>query len=256
MRLYINIDHVATVRQARMTDEPDPVRAAVLAELGGADGVTIHQRQDARHISVRDVELLRRTVRTGINLEISSSERMVDLAVKTLPMQVTLVPEKREEVTTEGGLNLTSESVRGAVAAGLARLADAGIRTSLFIDPDATSVDETRALGAEAVELHTGEYANAAGDRDKATELARLAKAAERAEVAGLAVHAGHGLTYENVVPVAALPLIEELNIGHSVVSRSIFVGIERAVREMKEIVEGAPRRVRRPGEWAPPIGF
>lgn len=256
MRLYINIDHVATVRQARMTDEPDPVRAAVLAELGGADGITIHQRQDARHISVRDVELLGRTVRTGINLEISSSERMVDLAVRTLPMQVTLVPEKREEVTTEGGLNLTSASVRGAVAAGLARLADAGIRTSLFIDPDAVSVDETKALGADAIELHTGEYANAAGDRDKAMELTRLVEAAERADAAGLAVHAGHGLTYENVVPVAALLLIEELNIGHSVVSRSIFVGIERAVREMKEIVEGARARVRRPGEWVPPIGF
>lgn len=256
MRLYINIDHVATVRQARMTNEPDPVRAAVLAELGGADGITIHRRQDARHISVRDVELLGCTVRTGINLEISSSERMVDLAVSTLPMQVTLVPEKREEVTTEGGLNLTSASVRGAVAAGLARLADAGIRTSLFIDPDAVSVDETKALGADAVEMHTGEYANATGDGDKAMELTRLVEAAERADAAGLAVHAGHGLTYENVVPVAALPLIEELNIGHSVVSRSIFVGIERAVREMKEIVEGAPGRVRRPGDWAPPIGF
>ena len=256
MRLYINIDHVATVRQARMTDEPDPVRAAVLAELGGADGITIHHRQDARHISVRDVELLGRTVRTGINLEISSSERMVDLAVSTLPMQVTLVPEKREEVTTEGGLNLTSASVRDSLAAALARLADARIRTSLFIDPDAVSVDETKALGADAVELHTGEYANAVGDRDKAMELARLMEAAARADAAGLAVHAGHGLTYENVVPVAALPLIEELNIGHSVVSRSVFVGIERAVREMKEIVAGAPGRVRRPGEWAPPIGF
>ncbi len=256
MRLYINIDHVATVRQARMTDEPDPVRAAVLAELGGADGITIHHRQDARHISVRDVELLRHTVRTGINLEISSNAQMVDLAVKTRPMQVTLVPEKREEVTTEGGLNLTAASVRQSVSAGLERLAAAGIRTSLFIDPDAVSVDETKALGADAVELHTGEYANAAGDRDKGRELSRLAEAADRADDAGLAVHAGHGLTYENVVPVAALSRIEELNIGHSVVSRSVFVGIERAVREMKEIVEGAPARVRRPGEWAPPVGF
>lgn len=256
MRLYINIDHVATVRQARMTDEPDPVRAAVLAELGGADGITIHLRQDARHISVRDVDLLSRTVRTGINLEISSSSRMVDLAVKTRPMQVTLVPEKREEVTTEGGLDLAAESVRRSLLPGLGRLADAGIRTSLFIDPDSLSVDATKALGADAVELHTGEYANVAGDRGKARELTRLAEAAARADAAGLAVHAGHGLTYENVVPVAALPLIEELNIGHSVVSRSIFVGIERAVREMKEIVDGAPGRVQRPGEWSPPIGF
>ncbi len=256
MRLYINVDHVATVRQARMTDEPDPVRAAVLAELGGADGITIHHRRDARHISVRDVELLARTVRTGINLEVSSSERMIELAVQTRPMQVTLVPERREEVTTEGGLNLTSASVRGSLAAGLARLAEAGIRTSLFIDPDAVSVDQTKALGADAVELHTGEYANAKGDREKADELTRLAEAAERAHAAGLAVHAGHGLTYENVVPVAALRLIEELNIGHSVVSRSVFVGIERAVREMKEIVDGAPGRVRRTGEWVPPVGF
>ncbi len=255
MRLYINIDHVATVRQARMTDEPDPVRAAVLAELGGADGITIHHRQDARHISKRDVDLLARTVRTGINLEISSNPQMVDLALATRPMQVTLVPEKREEVTTEGGLNLTSESVRRSVSAALERLLDAGIRTSLFIDPDAESVDRTRTLGAHAVELHTGEYANATGD-DRAEELARLAAAAGLADAAGLAVHAGHGLTYENVVPVAALPLVEELNIGHSVISRSVFVGIERAVREMKEIVISAPARVRRPGEWVPPIGF
>ncbi len=256
MRLYINIDHVATVRQARMTDEPDPVRAAVLAELGGADGITIHHRQDARHISVRDVELLMRTVRTGINLEVSCNPKMVDLAVRTGPMQVTLVPEKREEVTTEGGLDLTAASVRRSISAALERLAKADIRTSLFIDPDPVSVDQTRALGADAVELHTGEYANAVGDRDKAHELGRLVEAAARADAAGLAVHAGHGLTYENVVPVAALTLIEELNIGHSVVSRSIFVGMERAVREMKDIVEGASGRVRRPGTWAPPIGF
>ena len=256
MRLYINIDHVATVRQARMTDEPDPVRAAVLAELGGADGITIHHRQDARHISKRDVDLLARTVRTGINLEISSNPGMVDLALATRPMQVTLVPEKREEVTTEGGLNLTSESVSRSLSAALERLTDAGIRTSLFIDPDPESVDRTKDLGAHAAELHTGEYANAAGDEDRAAELARLEAAARRADAAGLAVHAGHGLTYENVVPVAALPLVEELNIGHSVVSRSVFVGIERAVREMKEIVMAAPARAHRPGEWVPPIGF
>ena len=256
MRLYINIDHVATVRQARMTDEPDPVRAAVLAELGGADGITIHHRQDARHISQRDVDLLARTVRTGINLEISSNPRMVDLALATRPMQVTLVPEKREEVTTEGGLNLSSDSVRRPVSAALERLMDAGIRTSLFIDPDSESVEWTKRLGAHAVELHTGEYANATGDDGRAEELARLAAAAGLADAAGLAVHAGHGLTYENVVPVAALPLVEELNIGHSVISRSVFVGIERAVREMKEIVIGAPARARRPGEWVPPIGF
>lgn len=256
MRLYINIDHVATVRQARMTDEPDPVRAAVLAELGGADGITVHHRVDVRHVSPRDVQLLRKTIRTGMNLEISSAERMVDLAVAVEPMAVTLVPESREEITTEGGLDLAAEPVRQPVATALRRLADEGIRTSLFIDPDFESIDQAAALRTDAVELHTGEYANAFNHMDRGDELVRLARAAEHAHAAGLAVHAGHGLTYENVVPVAALPRIEELNIGHSVISRAVFVGLERAVREMKEIVEGAPGRVARPGEWLPPLGF
>ncbi len=256
MRLYINIDHVATVRQARRTDEPDPVRAAVLAELGGADGITIHHRRDARHISVRDVELLKRTVRTGINLEISSREEMVELAERTRPMQVTLVPEKREEVTTEGGLDLANRSVQRSIVRALARLRGAEIRSSLFIDPDPLAAERTGALGADAVEFHTGEYANAVRPEDRARELNRLAAATRLAADAGLAVHAGHGLTYENVVPVAALPLIEELNIGHSVVSRAFFTGMERAVREMKAIVLGAPARVREPGVWAPPVGF
>ncbi len=256
MRLYINIDHVATVRQARRTDEPDPVRAAVLAELGGADGITIHHRRDARHISIRDVELLKRTVRTGINLEISSRDAMVELAERTRPMQVTLVPEKREEVTTEGGLDLANPSVRESVARALARLRRAEIRSSLFIDPDARSIEQTRSLGADAVEFHTGEYANAVRPKEKARELSRLEASTCRAAAAGLAVHAGHGLTYENVVPVAALPLVEELNIGHSVVSRAFFTGLERAVREMKAIVLGAAARVRKPGVWEPPVGF
>lgn len=256
MRLFINIDHVATVRQARMTDEPDPVRAAVLAELGGADGITVHQRVDRRHISPRDVKLLGRTIRTGMNLEISSTARMVDLALEVEPMAVTLVPENRQEVTTEGGLDLSSEAVRQPVSAALRRLEEKGIRTSLFIDPDFEAVDRASALQADAIELHTGEYANAIGHGDRGDELDRLAKAAGYARQAGLAVHAGHGLTYENVVPVAALPHIEELNIGHSVISRAVLVGIERAVREMKEIVRDAPRRVARPGEWLPPLGF
>lgn len=256
MRLYINIDHVATVRQARRTDEPDPVRAAVLAELGGADGITIHLREDRRHINDRDVRLLAETVRTGINFELAAADPVVDIAVALAPMQATLVPEKREEVTTEGGLNLASASVRDAVGASLRRLEAAGTRTSLFIDPEPDALDRSAALGANAVELHTGEYANASGDGEKAAELTRLAGAAARGHALGLAVHAGHGLTYENVVPVAALPHIEELNIGHSVVSRAVLVGLERAVREMKEIVLAAPTRVPEPGSWVPPIGF
>ena len=171
-------------------------------------------------------------------------------------MQATLVPEKREEVTTEGGLNLASAPVRDAVGAALRRLEAAGTRTSLFIDPDPKALDHSAGLGANAVELHTGEYANAAGDADRAAELTRLADAAAHGHALGLAVHAGHGLTYENVIPVAALPHIEELNIGHSVISRAVLVGLERAVREMKEIVLAAPGRVPQPDRWVPPIGF
>ena len=255
MRLYINIDHVATVRQARRTDEPDPVRAAVLAELGGADGITIHLREDRRHIDDRDVRLLAETVRTGINFELAAAADMVDIALRLAPMQATLVPEKREEVTTEGGLDLASAGVREAVGAALRRLEAAGVRTSLFIDPDPGALDLSAELGAHAVEIHTGEYSDASGDAEKAAELTRLAEAAARGRERGLAVHAGHGLTYENVIPVAALPHIEELNIGHSVVSRAVLVGMERAVREMKEIVLAAPQRVPEPGRWIPPMG-
>ena len=256
MRLYINIDHVATVRQARRTDEPDPVRAAVLAELGGADGITIHLREDRRHINDRDVRLLAETVRAGINFELAADDAVVDIAVGLAPMQATLVPEKREEVTTEGGLNLASASVRDSVGVALRRLETAGTRTSLFIDPHVEALEHSADLGAHAVELHTGEYAEARGDAGKAAELARLASAAEHGHGLGLAIHAGHGLTYENVVPVAALPHIEELNIGHSVISRAVFTGLERAVREMKQIVLAAPGLVANPGSWIPPKGF
>ena len=255
MRLYVNIDHVATVRQARGTDEPDPVRAAVLAELGGADGITVHLREDRRHIQDRDVRLLAETVRTGINFELANAPEVVSLAVELAPLQATLVPEKREEVTTEGGLDLSSDATRGATAESLARLSEAGARCSLFIDPDPESLDWSAELGAEAVELHTGEYANVTGEA-RGLQLARIRAAAEHGRGLGLSVHAGHGLTYENVVPVAALPLIEEVNIGHSIVARAVFVGLERAVREMKEIIQSAPGRVARPGEWLPPVGF
>jgi len=239
MRLFINIDHVATVRQARRTDEPDPVRVAVLAELGGADGITVHLREDRRHIQDRDVDLLMQTVRTGVNLEVAAVEAMVDRALGWRPMAVTLVPEKREEITTEGGLQLT-DSAGDRTSTAVARLRAVGIRTSLFVDPDPETIRISAELGADAVELHTGEYANSSDATNRTLQVARLRAAAELASDLGLSVHAGHGLTYENVGPVAALEMCEELNIGHSVISRSIFVGIERAVREMREQVRRA----------------
>lgn len=239
MRLYVNLDHVATVREARRTDEPDPVRAAVLAELGGADGITVHLREDRRHVQERDVELLLRTVRTCVNLELAAEEEVLGLAEGWRPLQATLVPERREEVTTEGGLELGA-GASGRIAAAVERLQGAGIRTSLFIDPEEASVRAAAEVAAEAVELHTGEYANARCPADRRGQLERLARAARLGRELGLAVHAGHGLTYENVRPVAAMPECEELNIGHSIVSRAVLVGMERAVREMKEIVLGS----------------
>jgi pyridoxine 5-phosphate synthase len=241
MRLYVNIDHVATVRQARRTDEPDPVRATVLAELGGADGITVHLREDRRHIQDRDVRLLMETVRTGINLELAASTDIVEQACEWKPMQVTLVPEKREEVTTEGGLALSTPGQRAATADAIGRLHEAGVRTALFIDPAEDSIQASHDLGVDAVELHTGEYANASGT-ERVRQLDRLGQAAASARGRGLAVHAGHGLTYENVTPVAAISDIEELNIGHSIVSRALFTGMEAAVREMARLIRTARR--------------
>jgi pyridoxine 5-phosphate synthase len=240
MRLYVNIDHVATVRQARRTNEPDPVRAAVLAELGGADGITVHLREDRRHIQDRDVRLLMETVRTGVNLELAVADEVVELACALRPMQATLVPERREEVTTEGGLSLAGRERRAGVALAVQRLQQAGIRTSLFVDPDEGALATSRDVGADAVELHTGEYANAGERHARGAQLARLQRAADAAAGMGLAVHAGHGLTYENVAPVAAILPIEELNIGHSIVSRALFTGMESAVREMAGILRRA----------------
>jgi pyridoxine 5-phosphate synthase len=256
MRLYVNIDHVATVRQARRTNEPDPVRAAVLAELGGAEGITVHLREDRRHIQDRDLPLLMATVRTGVNLELSVEPAMVDIGVAHAPFQVTLVPERREEVTTEGGLALALPAMRQRVAEATRRLHDAGVRVSLFIDPDPEALEHSKALGVEAVELHTGEYANATTSDAHAHELTRLHEAAKVGVGLGLAVHAGHGLTYENVIPVAALPEIEEVNIGHAIMARALFTGMEAAVREMRSLIREAPSRVRTPGQWVAPIGW
>jgi len=236
VRLYVNVDHAATVRQARRTDEPDPVRLAVLVEQAGADGITVHLREDRRHIQDRDVELLARTVRTVVNLELAAADEIVAIAGRLKPHQATLVPERREEITTEGGLDCVAGAAR--LKGALTRLAAAGVRTSLFISPDPKAVAAAAALHPVAVELHTGRYAE--GWRTGDAALADLAAAARQARGLGLAVHAGHGLTYENVGPVAALRDVEELNIGHSIISRAVFVGIERAVREMRERIDRA----------------
>lgn len=247
MRLHINIDHVATVRQARRTDEPDPVRAAVLAELGGADGITVHLREDRRHVQDRDVRLLMQTVRTGVNLELAAASNVLAIACELKPMTATLVPEQREEITTEGGLALRDAGARARVEAAVEQLQAAGIRVSLFIDPEHGDIDTAAGMGADAIELHTGEYAEAFKRRHGRDAVAhvgaqreRIARAARHAADRSLAVHAGHGLTYENVVPIAAVLEIEELNIGHSIVSRALFTGMERAVREMADLVRGA----------------
>jgi pyridoxine 5-phosphate synthase len=238
LSLGVNIDHIATIRQARRTVEPDPVMAAVLAELAGADGITVHLREDRRHIQDRDVRLLRQTVRTRLNLEMAATDEMVAIALDIKPDYVTLVPEKREEVTTEGGLEIAGQANR--MTAIVTQLQNAGIPVSLFIDADPQQIDASVAVGAKFIELHTGRYADANSEVDRADELANLATGCARAIAAGLRVNAGHGLTYWNVYPVAQLPGMEELNIGHTIISRAVLVGLERAVREMKQAMRGA----------------
>jgi len=234
MRLYVNIDHVATLREARKTDEPDPVQAAAAAERAGADGITVHLREDRRHIQDADVTALARSVRTVLNLELGAHDEIVRLAARIKPFQATLVPEKRQEITTEGGLALRKTDRR--LKAAIARLKDAGIRVSLFIDPSMKTIDVARDLGVPAIEIHTGRYAHTWRRGDAA--LKELRRAATHAKQIGLAVHAGHGLTYQNVQPVAAIPEIEELNIGHSIVSNAVFWGMEEAVRRMVQLVK------------------
>jgi pyridoxine 5-phosphate synthase len=235
--LGVNIDHVATIRQARRTVEPDPVWAAALAELGGADAITVHLREDRRHIQDRDLEVLRRTVQVKLNLECAIAPEMIDIACRVRPCQVTLVPERREEVTTEGGLDVVTHKTATADAAW--RLKNAGIAVSLFIDPCPRQIDAAVELGVEAVELHTGCYANAAAEAERHEKLVELARAGAMARQAKLVLNAGHGLTYRNVVPVARLEGMGELNIGHSIVARAVLVGMTQAVREMKALVTG-----------------
>lgn len=237
-RLYINIDHIATLRQARRAAFPDPVEGALVCERAGADGITAHLREDRRHIQDDDIERLATSVKTVLNLEMAMTEEMLGIAQRLRPYQVTLVPERREEITTEGGLDLTRDRAR--FADGIARLNASGIRTSLFIGPDLVAVDDSLALGAAAIELHTGRYANAPDDP---ATLAALRDAAGHGASIGLAVHAGHGLTTDNVAPIAAIPEIEELNIGHSVVSRAVFVGLADAVRELRAAMDAARSR-------------
>jgi pyridoxine 5-phosphate synthase len=234
-RLYVNIDHVATVRQARRSQEPDPVAAATLCEQAGADGITAHLREDRRHIQDDDIHRLAAAVTTLLNLECAITDDMLTLAETLRPAQVTLVPERREEITTEGGLDVIRHEA--AVRDAVTRLKRLGIRTSLFIDPDASAVTLSHAVGAEAIELHTGAYAHA--PRDPAT-LRALREAAALGASLGLAVHAGHGLSVNNVGPVAAIPEIEELNIGHAIVGRAIFVGLDAAVREVRAAMDEA----------------
>ncbi len=235
LRLYINIDHVATLRQARRGTEPGVVEAATMCELAGADGITAHLREDRRHIQDADIDALATSITTYFNLEAACADEMIDIALRTRPQQVTLVPEKREEITTEGGLDVFRQTERTEAA--VARLKAAGIRTSLFIDPTPEAVTQSKKLGADAVELHTGEYANYP---DNPAMLTALKIAAREGASAGLAVHAGHGLSVRNVRPVAAIREIEELNIGHSIVSRSVFIGLVAAVREVRKEMDAA----------------
>jgi pyridoxine 5-phosphate synthase len=237
IRLGINVDHVATLRQARRIDIPDPVEAALFAERGGADGITVHLREDRRHIQERDVELLRERIATKLNLEMAVTPAMVAFAQKARPNDACFVPEKREELTTEGGLDVANQQrkIKDAVAT----LQERGIHVSLFIDPDQKQIEAAKAVGAHAVEIHTGSYCNASGSA-RENERTVVAQAATLAQRLGLEVHGGHGLNYDNVIPIAAIAEMIELNIGHSIIARAVMVGIEQAVREMKELLSRA----------------
>ena len=238
VRLGVNIDHVATLRQVRRAVEQDPVWAAVQAQLGGADGITVHLREDRRHIQERDLRLLREVVTVRLNLEMAATDAMLRIADEVRPDEATLVPEKREEITTEGGLDAVAHE--RTVERAVRELKARGIIVALFLDPDPRQVEVARLVAADAVEFHTGRYAEARTEADRRRELTALAEAARHAHDQGLRVHMGHGLTYRNVQPVAAIPQVEELNIGHSIVARAVFVGLERAVREMKELIRAA----------------
>jgi pyridoxine 5-phosphate synthase len=233
--LGVNIDHVATVRQARQTNEPDPVWAAALAEMGGADGITLHLREDRRHIADRDLQILRQTVTVKLNLEMACNDEVLTIACGVKPDQATLVPERREEITTEGGLDICSQ--RGKVEKVVKTLQELGISVSLFLDPDPRQIEEAARLKVAAVELHTGQYAEAKSGPAQKGELEKLQSVGAMIRQLGMSLHAGHGLTYRNVRPIAQIEGMHELNIGHSIVARAIMVGFEEAVREMKRLI-------------------
>ncbi|EOG5907252.1 pyridoxine 5'-phosphate synthase [Vibrio vulnificus] len=236
--LGVNIDHVATLRNARGTKYPDPVHAAEVAERAGADGITIHLREDRRHITDRDVRILRETLQTRMNLEMAVTDEMIEIALKTQPEYVCLVPEKREELTTEGGLDVAGHLDK--IKAATEKLTAAGIKVSLFIDADREQIDAAKACGAPFIEIHTGHYADAATEADQLDELKKIAAGASYAADLGITVNAGHGLTYHNVAPIAALPEIYELNIGHAIIGRAVFDGLHKAVADMKAIMVAA----------------
>jgi len=235
MLLGVNVDHIATLREARKTTEPDPVYAAILAEMGGADQITIHLREDRRHIQDRDVRLIRETVQTRLNLEMAITEEMVGIALATRPYSVCLVPEKREEVTTEGGLNLLERSENFSQL--IRQLQEGQIKVSLFIDPTEDNIKLAHKFNVDSVELHTGAYANADSEAEIREELSRIEMAAKLGSRYQLNICAGHGLTYRNVRPIAKISEIGELNIGHSIIARAAFVGMAQAVRDMKELI-------------------
>ena len=241
MRLAVNIDHIATIREARKTDEPDPVAAAVICELAGAQGITVHLRGDRRHIQDRDVEILRRTVTTHLNIEMAATTEMVRIAQTIKPDQVTLVPERRDEVTTEGGLDVVLHA--GNVEKVVHQLLDARIDVSIFVDPDLEQIRQCHKLRAPKIEINTGKFADAWKDGHWTAELEKIATAARAAKKLGLVVLAGHGLTYRNIDAIATIPEIEELNIGHSIISRAALVGLDSAVREMAALMRN-PRRL------------
>ena len=236
--LGVNIDHVATLRQARGTAYPDPVEAAVLAEAAGADSITVHLREDRRHIQERDVLLLMQTIKTRLNLEMAVEEAMLEFALRVKPQDCCLVPERRQELTTEGGLDVRGQLDR--VRSACQRLTAAGIRVAPFIDPEPDQIDACAEAGAQVIELHTGAYADAVDEARRAKELQRIVKAAQHAKRIGIQVHAGHGLHYQNVIPVASILEIVELNIGHSIVARAVMVGLLAAVAEMRRLLKQA----------------
>ena len=240
MKLGVNIDHVATLRQARLAKEPNLVRAAVLAELAGAEGITIHLREDRRHIQDADVRLMRQVITTRLNLEMATSAEIIDLALEVVPDMITLVPEKREELTTEGGLNILDEKIRENTKNAIEKLKSKDIEISLFVDPKIEVMKVAKDIGADFVEIHTGKYSDAINEIERKEELRSIEEATRAAKVLGLKVNAGHGLDYRNVGAVAKIKDIVELNIGHAIVARSIFVGFQEAVREMKELIDNA----------------